>query len=247
MVGGMWMKQMIIEYLKVLLQNVSYRTEGTRKWQTDSESKQKATLHKYECGVLTSTVRCSVKGNGTINSFEIRECEHEEEPGWLSPYSDRLWATQQGFDSRHGPHFRFSITSTPALGPTQPPIQWVPGVKSGRETGLSPPSSAEVKNGGAIPPLYYMSSRHSASQIKHRDNSLPFTYGRRARMHICTKLEQRHELNFRAWRSCKWHSTERTLRLKGKLNLIMLFTEISVTYSVNDKNSIKTFRAHEPG
>jgi hypothetical protein len=39
-----------------------------------------------------------------------------------------------------------------ALGPTQPPIQWVPGALSlgvkrpGREADHSPPSSAEVKN-----------------------------------------------------------------------------------------------------
>jgi hypothetical protein len=38
------------------------------------------------------------------------------------------------------------------LGPTEPPIQWVPGALSlgikwpGREADLSPPSSAEVKN-----------------------------------------------------------------------------------------------------
>jgi hypothetical protein len=42
--------------------------------------------------------------------------------------------------------------SRTALGPTQPPIQWVPealslGVKRlGREADHSPPSSAEVKN-----------------------------------------------------------------------------------------------------
>jgi hypothetical protein len=46
-----------------------------------------------------------------------------------------------------------------ALGPNQPPIQWVPGVISlgvkqlGCEADHSPPSSAEIKNGGAIPPL----------------------------------------------------------------------------------------------
>jgi hypothetical protein len=40
-----------------------------------------------------------------------------------------------------------------ALGPTQPPIQWVTGALSlgvrrpGREAYHSPPSSAEVKNG----------------------------------------------------------------------------------------------------
>jgi hypothetical protein len=41
---------------------------------------------------------------------------------------------------------------TPAVGPTQSPIQWVPGALSwgvkwpGREADHSPPSSAEVKN-----------------------------------------------------------------------------------------------------
>jgi hypothetical protein len=62
-------------------------------------------------------------------------------------------------NSRYGKSFLFSTTSRPTLGPTQPPIQWVPGAPSpgvkrqGRETDHSPPSSAEVKNGGAIPPL----------------------------------------------------------------------------------------------
>jgi hypothetical protein len=81
---------MTTEYLKVPLQNVSYRTAGTRKWHIDSESKHKVTLQKYECGVLTSTVRCSLKGNGTINRFEFQEHEHEEDQGLLSRYSDRL-------------------------------------------------------------------------------------------------------------------------------------------------------------
>jgi hypothetical protein len=56
------------------------------------------------------------------------------------------------FDSRRGLGiFLFTIASRPALGPTQPPIQWVPGALSlgvkrpGHEADLSPPSSAEVK------------------------------------------------------------------------------------------------------
>jgi hypothetical protein len=49
-------------------------------------------------------------------------------------------------------NFLFTIASRTALGPTQPPIQWVPGALSvgakrpGREADHSPPSSAEVKN-----------------------------------------------------------------------------------------------------
>jgi hypothetical protein len=47
--------------------------------------------------------------------------------------------------------FLFDIVSRPALGPTQPPIQWVSGALSlevkrpGREANHSPPSSAEFK------------------------------------------------------------------------------------------------------
>jgi hypothetical protein len=47
--------------------------------------------------------------------------------------------------------FLFTTASRTALGPTQSPIQWVPGALSlgakrlGREADHSPPSSAEVK------------------------------------------------------------------------------------------------------
>jgi hypothetical protein len=64
--------------------------------------------------------------------------------GWMT------WVL--GFDSRRKLGiFLFTAGSRTALGPTQPPIQWVPeapslGVKRpGREVDHSPPSSAEVK------------------------------------------------------------------------------------------------------
>jgi len=57
-----------------------------------------------------------------------------------------------GFDSRRGLGiFLFTTASRPALGPTQPPIQWVPGSLSlgkqrpGHEADHSPPSYAEIK------------------------------------------------------------------------------------------------------
>jgi hypothetical protein len=66
-----------------------------------------------------------------------------------------------GWDSipRGGKIFLHSTVSRLALGPTQPPIQWVLGVLSqgikwlGREADHSPPFHAKIKNGGVIPPL----------------------------------------------------------------------------------------------
>jgi hypothetical protein len=60
--------------------------------------------------------------------------------------------------------FPFSTAPRPAMEPTLPPVQWVagvlfPGVKRlGRDADHSTPSNAEVKNGGAIPPLLHKSS-----------------------------------------------------------------------------------------
>jgi hypothetical protein len=58
-----------------------------------------------------------------------------------------------GFDSRRELGiFLFTTLSRTALGPAQPPIQWISGVLSlgakrpRREADHSPPSSAEVKN-----------------------------------------------------------------------------------------------------
>jgi hypothetical protein len=62
--------------------------------------------------------------------------------------------------------FLESTAYRPALGPTHPPIQWVLGALSlvvkrpGRDADHSPPSSAEVKSGGAMPPLPHASSWH---------------------------------------------------------------------------------------
>jgi hypothetical protein len=72
-----------------------------------------------------------------------------EEPGWLSRYSDWLWAGRtRGRSSSPGKVkiFLFSSSSSPALRFTQLPILWVPGVRQPRpEADHSPPASAEVK------------------------------------------------------------------------------------------------------
>jgi hypothetical protein len=66
-------------------------------------------------------------------------------------YSARLRAGWSDVESRQGLGiFLFTITTRPALGPSQSPIQWAPGAFSGgkavpgREADHSPPSSAEV-------------------------------------------------------------------------------------------------------
>jgi hypothetical protein len=54
-------------------------------------------------------------------------------------------ATGYGLDDR-GIGVRVPVGSRLALGSTQPPIQWVHGVKRpGREADNSPPTGAEVK------------------------------------------------------------------------------------------------------
>jgi hypothetical protein len=78
----------------------------------------------------------------------------------------RLWDGRPGFDFWQGQgFFLLATTSRPALGPTNPPIQWVPGALSpevkrpGREGHHLPPSSVEVKNAWSYtssPPYVFM-------------------------------------------------------------------------------------------
>jgi hypothetical protein len=76
--------------------------------------------------------------------------------------------TARGSILDRGKIFVFSTASRPTLGPTQLPLQWVPGFYSrevkrpGREADHSPPSSAEVKNSGATHPLPHTSSWRDA-------------------------------------------------------------------------------------
>jgi hypothetical protein len=65
----------------------------------------------------------------------------------------------QGSIPGKGKIFIFSTASKSALGPTQPPLQWVPGAifpgvkRPGLQADNLPSSRAEVKNVGAIHPL----------------------------------------------------------------------------------------------
>jgi hypothetical protein len=82
----------------------------------------------------------------------------------MSHYSDRLRVGRPGLNSRQGQDFLLYFTaSRPALVDTQNPIRWVPAavfprVKGpGHEADYSPPSSAVVSSGGAIPPRHHTS------------------------------------------------------------------------------------------
>jgi hypothetical protein len=77
--------------------------------------------------------------------------------------------------------FLFITASRTALGPTQPPIQWVPGAPSlgvkrpGREAEHSSPSSAEVKERVELHLYSPNTPSWRGAQKKHRDNfTLPY-------------------------------------------------------------------------
>jgi hypothetical protein len=76
-----------------------------------------------------------------------------QEPGQLSGITQYYGLDDQGFESQNGlRNFLFTTSSRPALGPTQPPIQWALGALSlgvkwlECEADHSPLSGAEVKN-----------------------------------------------------------------------------------------------------
>jgi hypothetical protein len=87
--------------------------------------------------------------------------------------------------------FLFTTVSRPALEPTQPPIQWVPGALSlgvklpEREADHSHPHSAEIKMRGAIPPLPNTPSWYCA-QLKEQSTgtTLPLPLTSTAILHI---------------------------------------------------------------
>jgi hypothetical protein len=105
-----------------------------------------------------------------------------------------------GFDSLQGlGMFFFTIMFRTALGPTQSPIQLVPGAVSlrvkwlGREADHSPPSSAEVKNAWSYTPLpQYIFMAWCL--VKHRDSFTFYIY-------VIMKLVQRLDCSLDSWGS----------------------------------------------
>jgi hypothetical protein len=106
------------------------------------------------------------------------------------------------FDSRRGLGiFLFTTAFRTALGPTQPPNQWVRvplslGVKrQGRETDHSPPSIVEVKQCMELYLHYPNTPSWRGAQLKHRDNfTLTFSRYARNKKKVIPFLEGRNQL-----------------------------------------------------
>jgi hypothetical protein len=78
-------------------------------------------------------------------------------------------------------NFLFSTLPRPALGSTQPPIQWVPDALSPGESGQGVKLTTHLqlvprsRKCGSIHPLPHTPSWRNASLVKHRDN-FTFTF-----------------------------------------------------------------------
>jgi hypothetical protein len=97
---------------------------------------------------------------------------------WCSAALRARWS---GFESRHGLGiFLFTTVSRPALGPTQPPIQWVSGAVSlgvkrpGCEADHSLPSNAEFKNAWSYTSTPQYAFMAWCSVKKSTGTTLPF-------------------------------------------------------------------------
>jgi hypothetical protein len=115
-------------------------------------------LYKRNCHSLDDSFRQRIVAEPVLESllllkfqliqFSLRAVIAQSVQRWATGWTIGVLE----FDSRRGLGiFLFTTASRTALGPTQPPIQWVPGALSlgvkwpGREADHSPPSSAEVK------------------------------------------------------------------------------------------------------
>jgi hypothetical protein len=110
-------------------------------------------------GILRLELKNPVTSSGIAGSISYFWCR-DSSVGIATGY----WMDGRGSIPGRGNIFFFSIVSGPARGLSQPPIQWVSGALSpevrrpGREADHSSPPSAEVKNGGAVPPFPHTSS-----------------------------------------------------------------------------------------
>jgi hypothetical protein len=129
------------------------KSPGTDNVQRELTKMGGSDLHKY----LLELVKCG-RSKHCLRNGETAFCDQytiKEKPG-----SSGSIVSDCGLDDRAigvrspagAKDFPLTSVSRPALGPTQPPVQWVPGPfpggksTAGRDADHSLPSSAEVEN-----------------------------------------------------------------------------------------------------
>jgi hypothetical protein len=121
------------------------------------------TFHKFaedKSSCFLNLGTAELRGRSKLSSQWVRSCVNAVTINAIPFPVIQRRSRQPFFDPRQEQGiFLFSTTSRPALGSTHPPNQRISGIlasevkRSGREADLSSPSTAEVKNGEAIPPL----------------------------------------------------------------------------------------------
>jgi hypothetical protein len=105
-----------------------------------------------------------MNNSSLVNSYKVDNIEFFSDENKLNGAALSYRLDDREFESRQELGILlFTITSIPALGPTQLPIQWVSGVlwlgvkRPGHEDDHLPPSGAEVKNAWSYtftPPIF---------------------------------------------------------------------------------------------
>jgi hypothetical protein len=115
----------------------SYTEQCGAHWKLGKGLRMGLNFYKF----MQVTGKCEI-----IQNFGRTQVVYQR-PEYFSRYSDSLRLDGRGIESRWGRDFPHS--SRPALGPTQPPIQWVPCLSRGKAAGAfrwpPTPSRAQVK------------------------------------------------------------------------------------------------------